>query len=241
MGREENKLGEPSNCDASWNQGRRQTGSFGGNVLDHLQPKVGPARLSGSPPAKVMGRWNPCLPGLSLSWCLVSLQHSVVGWEHPAESAQPKLRVSMLGPLVNYAVADAGEVQSHATEGSLNHLGGVSLRFPQILTPAPPLQLKASLAALGACCPGEKHCPGSQKLEGRVTSLVCSEGVKEVETLGNRKISSVLMFVLGLHCWDWSFINGLLRICDLADKLLCLYLWLLLKLQKTKLFSEQLS
>lgn len=86
MGREQNKLGEPRNCDASRNQGRRQTGSFGGNVLDHLQPQVGPARLSGSPRTKVMGQWNPCLPGLSLSWYLVSLQHSVVGWDHPAES-----------------------------------------------------------------------------------------------------------------------------------------------------------
>lgn len=105
--------------------------------------------------------------------------------------------------------------------------GAVSLHLPPPPAPAPPSQLNMSLAAMGTCCPGKKHCPAVRGWQGvSWPSLVLRWG-KELRTW---EIEKYLLFwryfrsaLLEMIFYKW-LTKDFLQSYSVADKLLCLYL-----------------
>lgn len=66
---------------------------------------------------------------------------------------QPKLRVAMLGPLVNYAAVDAGEVQSQATEQVSESPRSCLSAFSRNSNPSPSTPTQGVISSPGSLLP----------------------------------------------------------------------------------------
>ena len=164
----------------------------GGSVLGLLQPEEVQQGGLGVLEPKSCAREVPCLPGLGCLglYCLWSTQllvgnSSWEAWPHP------KLCNGFQCKVINYAIVDVGGVHS------LGHREGICISWELSLCSAHQLQSWP----LHPNSRGHQQPRGPAAWErstGQATRNrwggscpLCSEEVKGVETMGNRKISSV--------------------------------------------------
>lgn len=82
---------------------------------------------------------------------------------------QPKLRVAMLGPLANYTVAAAGEVQSHATEQVSESPRSCLSAFSTNSNSSPSIPTQGVISSPGSLLPRGEALPRQPEAGGGVS------------------------------------------------------------------------